>query len=41
LQQQVLDITAQMVLMQDRIKQLEGRLALNSKNSIKPHQSTA
>ena len=27
---------AQMVVMQERIKQLDGRLALNSKNSSKP-----
>ena len=36
LQQQVQDLMAQMAVMQDRIKQLEGRLALNSKNSSKP-----
>ncbi len=36
LQQQVQDLMGQMVVMQDRIKQLEGRLALNSKNSSKP-----
>ena len=39
LQQQVQDLMAQMVVMQDRIKQLEGRLALNSKNSSKPPSS--
>ena len=39
LQQQVQDLMAQMVAMQDRIKQLEGRLALNSKNSSKPPSS--
>lgn len=36
LQQQVRDLMAQMVVMQDRIKQLEGRLALNSRNSSPP-----
>ena len=30
LQQQVADLMAQMVVMHNRIKQLEGRLALNS-----------
>jgi len=39
LQQQVQDLMAQMGAMQDRIKQLEGRLALNSKNSSKPPSS--
>jgi transposase len=39
LQQQVQELIAQMVVMQDRIKQLEGRLALNSKNSSKPPSS--
>lgn len=39
LQQQVQDLMAQMAVMQDRIKQLEGRLALNSKNSSKPPSS--
>src|SRR5450830_654151 len=39
LQQQVQDLMAQMVVMQERIKQLEGRLALNSKNSSKPPSS--
>lgn len=39
LQQQVQDLMAQMVAMQDRIKQLEGRLALNSRNSSKPPSS--
>lgn len=39
LQQQVQDLMGQMVVMQDRIKQLEGRLALNSKNSSKPPSS--
>jgi transposase len=39
LQQQVQDLTAQMVVMQERIKYLEGRLALNSKNSSKPPSS--
>jgi len=39
LQQQVQDLMAQMVVMQDRIRQLEGRLALNSKNSSKPPSS--
>ena len=39
LQQQVQDLMAQMVVMQDRIKQLEGRLAKNSKNSSKPPSS--
>ena len=41
LQQQVQELLAQMVVMQERIKQLEGRLALNSKNSSKPPQATA
>jgi hypothetical protein len=36
LQQQVQSLIAQMVAMQKSIKQLEGRLALNSKNSSKP-----
>ena len=39
LQQQVQDLMAQMLVMQDRIKYLEGRLALNSKNSSKPPSS--
>lgn len=39
LQQQVQDLMAQMLVMQERIKQLEGRLALNSKNSSKPPSS--
>jgi transposase len=39
LQQQVQDLMAQMVVMQERIKQLEGRLALNSRNSSKPPSS--
>jgi transposase len=39
LQQQVQDLVAQMVVMRERIKQLEGRLALNSKNSSKPPSS--
>lgn len=39
LQQQVQDLMAQMLVMQDRIKQLEGRLALNSKNSSRPPSS--
>ena len=39
LQQQVQDLMAQMVVMQERIKYLEGRLALNSKNSSKPPSS--
>ena len=39
LQQQVQDLMAQMAVMQDRIKQLEGRLVLNSKNSSKPPSS--
>ena len=39
LQQQVQDLMAQMLVMQDRIKQLEGRLALNSRNSSKPPSS--
>lgn len=41
LQQQVQDLMAQMAVMQERIKQLEGRLALNSKNSSKPPSSDA
>jgi len=39
LQQQVQDLMAQMAVMQQRIKRLEGRLALNSKNSSKPPSS--
>jgi len=39
LQQQVQDLMAPMAVMQERIKQLEGRLALNSKNSSKPPSS--
>src|SRR5450830_1720333 len=39
LQQQVADLMAQMAVMQERINQLEGRLALNSKNSSKPPSS--
>lgn len=39
LQQQVQDLMAQMRVMQERIKQLEGRLALNSQNSSKPPSS--
>ena len=39
LQQQVQDLMAQMVVMQDRIKQLEGQLALNSRNSSRPPSS--
>ena len=39
LQQQVQDLMAQMVAMQKRITQLEGRLAKNSKNSSKPPSS--
>ena len=39
LQQQVQDLVVQMVVLQERIKHLEGRLALNSKNSSKPPSS--
>ena len=39
LQQQVQDLMAQMAAMQERITQLEGRLAKNSKNSSKPPSS--
>jgi len=39
LQQQVADLMAQVVVMQERITQLEGRLAKNSKNSSKPPSS--
>lgn len=39
LQQQVRDLMAQMQVMQQRILELEGRLALNSKNSSKPPSS--
>lgn len=39
LQRQVQDLMAQMAVMQERIKELEGRLALNSKNSSKPPSS--
>ncbi len=38
-QQQVQELMAQMVVLQERIKQLEGRLALNSRNSSKPPSS--
>jgi hypothetical protein len=34
--QQVQELTAQVAVMQERIKELEGRLALNGKNSSKP-----
>ncbi len=36
---QVQDLTAQLLVMQEHIGQLEGRLALNSKNSSKPPSS--
>ena len=39
LQQQVQGLMVQMVVMQERITQLEGRLAKNSKNSSKPPSS--
>lgn len=39
LQHQVQQLLAQMAVMQERIKHLEGRLALNSKNSSKPPSS--
>ena len=39
LQQQVQDLIAQMAVMHKRIQQLEGRLALNSRNSSKPPSS--
>lgn len=39
LQQQVQDLMGQMAVMQGRIRQLEGRLALNSQNSSKPPSS--
>lgn len=39
LQQQVQELSQQMVVMQSRIEQLQGRLALNSKNSSKPPSS--
>ncbi len=39
LQQQVQGLIAQMAVMQERIEHLEGRLALNSKNSSKPPSS--
>ena len=39
LQQQVQDLMVQMAAMQERIQQLEGRLALNSRNSSKPPSS--
>jgi len=41
LQHQVKGLMAQMAVMQERIEQLEGRLALNSKNSSKPPSSDA
>ena len=39
LQQQVLDLLAQVALMQAQIAQLQGRLSLNSTNSSKPPSS--
>jgi transposase len=39
LQQTVQDLMLQMAVLQERIKQLEGRLAKNSKNSSKPPSS--
>lgn len=39
LQRQVQDLMAQMLVMQGRIKQLEGRLASTSRNSSKPPSS--
>lgn len=36
---QVQDLTAHLLVMQERIKELEGRLALNSRNSSKPPSS--
>jgi transposase len=39
LQQQVRELMAQMAVMQERIKQLEGQLALNSRNSSRPPSS--
>ena len=39
LQQQVQNLMAQMLVMQDRIKQLEGQVALNSRNSSRPPSS--
>src|SRR2546425_8823792 len=39
LQQQVLDLTAQVLAMQAQIAQLQGRLNLNSQNSSKPPSS--
>jgi transposase len=39
LQQQVQDLMTQMGVMQERIKQLEGRLASTSRNSSKPPSS--
>jgi len=39
LQQQVQELLTQMVVMQERIKQLEARLGKNSKNSSKPPSS--
>ena len=39
LQQQVRELLAQMAVMQERIQQLEGQLALNSRNSSRPPSS--
>ncbi len=39
LQQKVQELAGQMLVMQESIKQLEGRLALSSKNSSKPPSS--
>lgn len=39
LQQKVQDLMVQLAVMQERVKHLEGRLALNSKNSSKPPSS--
>ncbi|MBK9443132.1 MAG: hypothetical protein IPN53_18345 [Comamonadaceae bacterium] len=39
LQSQVRELVTQMAVLQERINQLEGRLALNSKNSSKPPSS--
>jgi hypothetical protein len=39
LQQQVQDLMVHLLVLQARVKELEGRLALNSKNSSKPPSS--
>ncbi|MBK9440976.1 MAG: hypothetical protein IPN53_06495 [Comamonadaceae bacterium] len=40
LQSQVRELVTQMAVLQERINQLEGRLALNSKTPASRHQAT-